>query len=569
MILLKSFFLISSNFFLLYLSGLIFLKYFRIKNYSYSIFFIISLISLIISVLYFKLDIQFNIIRIILLIFLGFSLLLSLKIVNKSIIQKIFLDYLIFIPPILLFSTLIQMYGFQYYIFRGNYYDVINYTSMSLAFSNHTFSELNELFFNQVFDNDNIYLIKAGLLNEHRVIAPLFFSIYYLPDILDIFHANFLNKLFFLGISSLAIKIFLSEIKLVNNSQAYLISFIFPLCFWPIYIFEIDAFAQLMALPFSIISLCIIFSLSKNFNNFKNFEICFYSLLLSTFFCIYPEQGIIFGFFGIIFFLISNYKFLNHIYYIKQILLGSFIFFLVTVLHENIFSFLSFQLNYFIFTQFNWWGYFGAFILGSENLVLDDVFVSELKNFIKNSKLNLIEIILKIHESLVSKNYSFYFLNILPSFFGMYYLSLNKIITNVDLLMVLFIFILNFLIIKILFNNLLTIIKNKKDVEAKFIKLIIIYFLSVGMLLIFKQALWQVIKLYMYFSVFFFFLITINYSPNFKKNKINKIVLILLVIFPIYKFSEFNYGITRSDSFPSIIDKNMKTELNWEDKKYE
>ena len=69
--------------------------------------------------------------------------------------------------------------------------------------------------------------------------------------------------------------------------------------------------------------------------------------------------------------------------------------------------------------------------------------------------------------------------------------------------MVLFIFILNFLIIKILFNNLLTIIKNKKDVEAKFIKLIIIYFLSVGMLLIFKQALWQVIKLYMYFSVFF------------------------------------------------------------------
>ena len=128
MILLKSFFLISSNFFLLYLSGLIFLKYFRIKNYSYSIFFIISLISLIISVLYFKLDIQFNIIRIILLIFLGFSLLLSLKIVNKSIIQKIFLDYLIFIPPILLFSTLIQMYGFQYYIFRGNYYDVINYT---------------------------------------------------------------------------------------------------------------------------------------------------------------------------------------------------------------------------------------------------------------------------------------------------------------------------------------------------------------------------------------------------------------------------------------------------------
>ena len=39
---------------------------------------------------------------------------------------------------------------------------------------------------------------------------------------------------------------------------------------------------------------------------------------------------------------------------------------------------------------------------------------------------------------------------------------------------------------------------------------------------------------------------------------------ILSLIFPIYKFSDFNYGITRSDSFPSIQLLITKKNYTWE-----
>ena len=35
------------------------------------------------------------------------------------------------------------------------------------------------------------------------------------------------------------------------------------------------------------------------------------------------------------------------------------------------------------------------------------------------------------------------------------------------------------------------------------------------------------------------------------------------IILPIYKLSTFNFGITRHDSFPSILDKASKKEINW------
>ena len=37
----------------------------------------------------------------------------------------------------------------------------------------------------------------------------------------------------------------------------------------------------------------------------------------------------------------------------------------------------------------------------------------------------------------------------------------------------------------------------------------------------------------------------------------------MLVILPIYKYSEFNHGIGKLDSFPSIIKKNSKFNFKW------
>ena len=55
-------------------------------------------------------------------------------------------------------------------------------------------------------------------------------------------------------------------------------------------------------------------------------------------------------------------------------------------------------------------------------------------------------------------------------------------------------------------------------------------------------------------------------SLNIKKNKlsINYVILTLLVIFPFYKYSEFNNGIGKLDSFPSIMKPQLKNNINWE-----
>ena len=40
-------------------------------------------------------------------------------------------------------------------------------------------------------------------------------------------------------------------------------------------------------------------------------------------------------------------------------------------------------------------------------------------------------------------------------------------------------------------------------------------------------------------------------------------MLIMIIIFPIYKYSSFNNGIGKYDSFPSIIDTKYKKNINW------
>ena len=39
--------------------------------------------------------------------------------------------------------------------------------------------------------------------------------------------------------------------------------------------------------------------------------------------------------------------------------------------------------------------------------------------------------------------------------------------------------------------------------------------------------------------------------------------MVLLMLLPIYKYSEFNHGIGRLDSFPSIIKQENKKLINW------
>ena len=86
-----------------------------------------------------------------------------------------------------------------------------------------------------------------------------------------------------------------------------------------------------------------------------------------------------------------------------------------------------------------------------------------------------------------------------------------------------------------------------------------------SLMLLFKQQFWSVIKLYFYFSVFIFILSVLNFAVlNGKiKFKFNNILIFLIFIFPIYKFSVFNNGILRYDSFPSVMNKYSKININW------
>ena len=68
MIFAKTLLFLSINFWMLYLAGINFVKLCKIKNLTYSIFFSIALVSVIISYLYFRLNFEFyNIQKIILL----------------------------------------------------------------------------------------------------------------------------------------------------------------------------------------------------------------------------------------------------------------------------------------------------------------------------------------------------------------------------------------------------------------------------------------------------------------------------------------------------------------------
>ena len=158
-------------------------------------------------------------------------------------------------------------------------------------------------------------------------------------------------------------------------------------------------------------------------------------------------------------------------------------------------------------------------------------------------------------------NFLLFYLNIIPSLLGLYYISLDQI-NNFDIITLFKIIsqiILNIYLIRIILKNLYY-FKKLKDIKFNnYLKYFFFYTLIIFVILVFNASFWQVIKLYFYSS----FLIFIFLSLDFKKAKINEfyfnpIILILLVIFPLYKFSTYNFGLSRTDSFPSSLNNELK-----------
>ena len=205
------------------------------------------------------------------------------------------------------------------------------------------------------------------------------------------------------------------------------------------------------------------------------------------------------------------------------------------------------QINQALDSSIDWWGYYGAFILGRDNLVMDTDIVNLIKHNFDGNIIDKIKFIYSIH---YENNYKFIYLNLLPSLFGLYHLTIGKILDSLDYLFLILTILLNIYLLKILTQNFLIIKKYK---------LYIFSFIVLFIFLVLNKNFWTVVKIYSYIFPFLF----IFFSISFNNNKLNKLYLILLFSFIFYKYSIFNHGIGKLDSFPSIIDKTYKENVLW------
>jgi hypothetical protein len=466
---------------------------------------------------------------------------------NLFIITLIFLLSFLYILPALI-------YGEQFYIFRGNHWDHFSYLSIASLFSEFNYSALTD---SEKFPLVYSHFNDINQLIFSRPLTSLVISFYLKIKFIDIFFLSYLFKVALIILSAISFRDLIGNLKISIFNKTFL-SITFSLSFWIIYIFEIDAYSHLASLPIFLL----IISEINNLQKFKNFDlnfIIFFSILNSSLFLIYPElfcvSTLIVGTFTIKVFFLSNRKKL----YMSSVLLTLFIFFILTILsYKTNYIFLFDQLSSSLNQSKDWWGYFGAFIMGKESLVSESSFVLEIKNyFLNNGAFNALEHIIKLH---LQNGYNFFYLNIIPSFFGLYYISVGKILNFGNQLNLFIIILLTIYLIYKSYKNIVSLSKNKI-----ILILFVIFFILTGYFL-FLGNLWLLIKLYFYLSPFIFIFITTNfynYQKTGKNLEINYIIILFLILFPVYKYTSSNDGIGKIDSFPSIMHYKMKTNFNW------
>jgi hypothetical protein len=209
----------------------------------------------------------------------------------------------------------------------------------------------------------------------------------------------------------------------------------------------------------------------------------------------------------------------------------------------------------------DFWGYYGAFILGKSNPIFDSFIVQNIKTLWTNNGLSY-TLILSIIKYNLENNNIFFAFNIFPSIFGFYHFTTSANYVYINYILLIF-------LVYISYNIFFTIKKNLKKIFCIqndlfiLLRFFIIYFIFFFIYLVFNSLLWSAIKLFFIFSPLFFLLIAFNFSD--KKNIIQPkyLFIILLSFLPFYKYSEYNYGIGKIDSFPSILKKESKVDINW------
>ena len=398
----------------------------------------------------------------------------------------------------------------------------------------------------------------------NRPAVSLFLSFILNFKFLNLFQIAYCFTIVLLSLICISAHFFI--LKVFNRSSVVL-PIIFTLSFWTIYIFEISALAHLLSLGIVISMIALSFFIIEELNKKNYFFFLIFSLFNVSIFIIYPEIFVFYSIYLVllfIFFLIFFRKIIKKNINILFFSLLIFIFISLLGLTSS-YKFLIWLGSGFNFIKnLDFWGYYGAFIIGKENLVQDLNFVAIVKKKILLDNLNIFQSIKEIINQHFDKGFYFLFLNIIPSLYGLYFLSASKIETfNFLIFLVLTIF-LNFYFIKIVIKNFINLFKKIDNYSLVFFSLLLTWFCC-SLILVFNGAMWGLIKLYFYFFPIFFIFAYFYFKQNNNNFflKPNKKLLILLVFFPFYKYGVFNNGIGRYDSFPSIINPELKKNFSW------
>jgi len=565
------FFLIFIIFFF-YLNGVLFQECFLQKedaiknNYFYLLpIFGLSFFCIVITFLY-------NFINLTILqinfIFFIFYLVLIFKIKKNFIDHLInFFNVLKLVLPVLLFYTFIILFRDEnFYVFRGNYWDQFTMISMGIIFENNQYKNISDLllienfvlenfenFYNNLKDNifskDHYYFSFQNLFA--RQFNSLLLAFFFKIKFIDLFVINLSLKMFFISNIILSTKLLFSTFNYkIKNSLFY--SWIFAFSFWTIYIFEIDALAQLCS--FSILILLLALSKKIIFDNDFRKPNYFISLILySSLFLIYPSLFVIFNFF-LIFYLLFNIKFCikNYVKILSFLLLFIFVSSPRLIDHFNL-------LTMFASGSPDYWYYFGGFVLGKNSIITNFEIVNYLKDVISQNG-SILSKIRTIVDFNYTNGYNLILYNIPLSLFGFYHLAPESLRFNIEnyslLILSLFIYL---IILKNLFSNFKFLIKNKKQNKFQIVTILIILILFI--ILFLSQKSYGLLKLYFFISPILFLVLFTNFQKEFNLSLF--ILLILLITLPIYKYKNNNYGIGTYDSLPSILDINKKKNTHW------
>ena len=480
---------------------------------------------------------------------------------NKKFYKIIFKPFIPILFFTIIFSYIAHKHGIQYYVFRGNYWDYFNYLASSLMIFNYS---LDLLINNEILLQSQDIFPRMGWL-FHLNIRPtinIYFSIFYNLKTEHFFLTNFIIKTTSFFFLFTTFYIFFYDLKLkFLKKKLTIFCLLLCLSFWPIYIFEIDSLVQLFSLSLLILCFHYLMNIEKIFASKNKLLISQFFIIHLALFLIYPEIFIIYSIASLIYLLLLGKRTVNLIKFNNYTFLALSILFIFSssLFYKTHFVYLATAVEIGLNQTFEIAGYFGSFVLGKNNPVLNTIFVENLKNFLNHNQ-DFFSIGSYVHQGLISNGFNFYYLNILPSIFGFYQYTFNKISMDQELYHVLFLCLLNIGIIFFFLRNIKNIFNSSNNFTT-LIKAALITFFLLSLLFIFKSAIWSIIKLYFFFS-FFIMIISIFI---FKKNDIslNYPFFILLIIFPLFFYTGVEHGIGRVNSFPSIINRQLKQNFSW------